>query len=51
MMNMSNKKMYAANLKHISGKTSKVLEIGFGNGRQLEMIKAYYPECARDRSY
>ena len=46
MMNMSNKKMYAANLKHISGKTSKVLEIGFGNGRQLEMIKAYYPECA-----
>ena len=46
MMNVSNKKMYAANLTPLSRKTASVLEIGFGNGKQIELIKTRYPECA-----
>ncbi len=37
IMNMSNRKMYHANLKKVSD-AKKILEIGFGNGKQLQMI-------------
>ena len=46
IMNISNGKMYRANLKMVNSNTSKLLEIGFGNGRQIEMIKSRYPDCS-----
>ncbi len=43
IMNMSNKKMYRANLDKVS-KAKKILEIGFGNGRQLQLLCERYPD-------
>lgn len=38
IMNLSNKKMYKANMAKLRDNTC-ILEIGYGNGRQLELIK------------
>jgi ubiquinone/menaquinone biosynthesis C-methylase UbiE len=38
IMNLSNKKMYKANISKLSDRKC-ILEIGYGNGRQLELIK------------
>lgn len=37
IMNLSNKRMYKANIRKLDGRR-RILEIGFGSGRQLEMI-------------
>lgn len=44
IMNISNKKMYKANMSKIKN-GMKILEIGFGNGKQLQMIKKTYPDA------
>lgn len=41
IMNISNRKMYRENLKKVSD-AKKILEIGFGNGKQLQMICKYW---------
>ena len=38
IMNVSNNKMYKANMKKLSD-NKRILEIGHGNGKQLELIK------------
>lgn len=43
IMNLSNKRMYRANAEKLSN-AKKVLEIGFGNGRQLQLLCERYPD-------
>ena len=45
VMNMSNKRMYKANAAHLKGH-KRILEIGYGNGKQLQMIKEMYPNIS-----
>ncbi len=45
IMNLSNKRMYKANIHKLDGR-KRILEIGFGNGRQLEMINECFQETA-----
>ena len=44
VMAVSNRKMHRAVLSVI-GRSSRLLEIGFGSGHQLEMISRKYPAC------
>ncbi len=44
IMNLSNNKMYKANIRRLKGKKC-ILEIGFGNGKQLELIRKVFPEA------
>ena len=43
IMNLSNNKMYKANIRRLKGK-KRILEIGFGTGKQLELIQREYPD-------
>jgi len=45
IMNMSNKKMYRANAACLEDR-KRILEIGYGNGMQLQMIKDMYPDTS-----
>ena len=42
IMNMSNKRMYSANSDRVSN-ANRILEIGFGNGKQLQFLRERYP--------
>ena len=44
IMAVSNRKMHKAVLSAL-GRSSRLLEIGFGSGHQLEMISRKYPAC------
>ncbi len=44
IMNLSNNRMYKANIRRLKGK-KRILEIGFGNGKQLEMIQKDFPNA------
>lgn len=44
IMNISNRKMYRANLEKVND-AKKILEIGYGNGSQLQMIARRYPDA------
>ena len=44
IMNLSNNKMYKANIRRLKGK-KRILEIGFGNGKQMELIRKVFPEA------
>ena len=44
IMNLSNNKMYKANIRRLKG-TKRILEIGFGNGKQLELTRKVFPEA------
>ena len=44
IMNLSNNKMYKANIRRLKG-TKRILEIGFGNGKQMELIRKVFPEA------
>ena len=44
IMNISNKRMYLANADKLSD-AKRILEIGFGNGRQLQLLIERYPDA------
>lgn len=45
IMNLSNKRMYKANSVRLEGR-KRILEIGYGNGKQLQIIRAMYPDMS-----